>query len=34
LRYFLSNRIAYKILDEGADIEMLKVAEQKVEYLK
>jgi transcriptional regulator with XRE-family HTH domain len=31
---FLSDQIAYKILDEDADIEVLKVAEQKVEYLK
>jgi transcriptional regulator with XRE-family HTH domain len=31
---FLSDQIAYKILDEGADICVLKVAEQKVEYLK
>jgi transcriptional regulator with XRE-family HTH domain len=34
LRHFLSARIAYKILDENADIAVLKVAEQKVEYLK
>ena len=33
-RRFLSDQIAYKILDEDADIEVLKVAEQKVEYLK
>ena len=31
---FLSDRIAYKIIDENADIRVLKVAEQKVEYLK
>ena len=31
---FLSDQIAYKILDEDADIGVLKVAEQKVEYLK
>ena len=31
---FLSDQIAYKILDEGADIEILKVAEEKVKYLK
>lgn len=30
----LSDQIAYKILDENADIKVLKVAEQKVEYLK
>jgi transcriptional regulator with XRE-family HTH domain len=34
MRRFLSDQIAYKILDEDADIEVLKVAEQKVEYLK
>ena len=34
MKRFLSDQIAYKILDEDADIEMLKVAEQKVEYLK
>ena len=31
---FLSDHIAYKIIDENADIRVLKVAEQKVEYLK
>ncbi|GHT23775.1 hypothetical protein FACS189430_07570 [Bacteroidia bacterium] len=31
---FLSDRIAYKIIDENADIGVLRVAEQKVEYLK
>lgn len=31
---FLSDLIAYKIIDENADIKVLKVAEQKVEYLK
>jgi len=31
---FLSDRIAYKIIEENADINILKVAEQKVEYLK
>jgi transcriptional regulator with XRE-family HTH domain len=34
LKKFLSDQIAYKILNEDADIEVLKVAEQKVEYLK
>ncbi|GAB6395542.1 MAG: helix-turn-helix transcriptional regulator [Bacteroidales bacterium] len=34
LKRFLSDQIAYKILNEDADIEVLKVAEQKVEYLK
>ena len=31
---FLSDQIAYKIMDEEADIEILKVAEEKVKYLK
>jgi HTH-type transcriptional regulator, competence development regulator len=31
---FLSDQIAYRILDEEADIEILKVAEEKVLYLK
>ena len=31
---FLSDQIAYKILDEEADLAILKVAEQKVYYLK
>ena len=31
---FLSDRIAYQIIDENADIGVLRVAEQKVEYLK
>ena len=31
---FLSDQIAYKILYEEADIEILKVAEEKVIYLK
>ena len=31
---FLSDQIAYKILDEEADISILKVAEAKVKYLK
>ena len=31
---FLSDQIAYKILDEEADISILKVAEKKVSYLK
>ena len=34
LNNFLSDQIAYKILDEEADIEILKVAEEKVNYLK
>jgi len=31
---FLSDQIAYKIMDEEADIGILKVAEEKVKYLK
>ena len=31
---FLSDQIAYKILDEKADLNILKVAEKKVSYLK
>lgn len=31
---FLSDQIAYKILDEEADFEILKVAEKKLSYLK
>lgn len=31
---FLSDQIAYKILDEEADLSILKVAEKKVKYLK
>jgi transcriptional regulator with XRE-family HTH domain len=31
---FLSDQIAYKILDEEADLNVLKVAEEKVSYLK
>lgn len=34
LNNFLSDQIAYKIMDEEADIEILKVAEEKVRYLK
>lgn len=33
-RRFLSDQIAYKILDEDADISVLKEVEQKVVYLK
>lgn len=33
-RNFLSDVIAYKILDEEADLSILKVAEEKVKYLK
>jgi transcriptional regulator with XRE-family HTH domain len=31
---FLSDQIAYRILEEEADLEILKVAEEKVIYLK
>lgn len=31
---FLSDQIAYKILDEEADLDILKVAEAKVVYIK
>jgi len=31
---FLSDQIAYKIIDEEADLNILKVAEKKVSYLK
>lgn len=34
LSEFLSDQIAYKILDEEADLDILKVAEKKVSYLK
>lgn len=34
LNEFLSDQIAYKILDEEADLNILKVAEEKVEYIK
>lgn len=34
LNDLLSDQIAYKILDEKADLSILKVAEEKVKYLK
>lgn len=34
LEEFLSDQIAYKILDEEADLSILKVAEAKVAYIK
>jgi transcriptional regulator with XRE-family HTH domain len=34
MQRFLSDQIAYKILDENADIKVLKIAEQKIKYLK
>jgi len=34
LTNYLSDQIAYKILEEGADLNILRVAEKKVKYLK
>ena len=34
IKEFLSDLFAYKILEEEADLDTLKVAEKKVEYLK
>lgn len=34
LKEYLSDQIAYKILEEDADIDTLKIAERKVQYLK
>lgn len=34
MKEFLSDQIAYKIIEEEVDIDTLKVAEKKVEYLK
>jgi len=34
VKELLSDQFAYKILEEEADIDILKVAEEKVEYLK
>lgn len=34
LEEFLSDQIAYKILNEEADLNILKVAEKKVAYIK
>lgn len=34
LEEFLSDQIAFKILDEEADLNILKVAEEKVAYIK
>ncbi|MFN6378947.1 MAG: helix-turn-helix domain-containing protein [Flavobacteriales bacterium] len=31
---FLSDQIAYKIIDEEADLNILKVAEKKIAYIK
>ena len=34
MKEFLSDQIAYRILEEEADIDTLKVAEKKIQYLK
>lgn len=34
MKEYLSDRIAYKILEEQADLDTLRVAEKKVQYLK
>ena len=34
MKEFLSDQIAYRILEEEADLDILKVAEKKVQYLK
>jgi transcriptional regulator with XRE-family HTH domain len=34
LNDFISDQIAYKILEEDADLSILKVAEEKVKYFK
>jgi transcriptional regulator with XRE-family HTH domain len=34
LTNYLSDQIAYKILEEGADLNILRAAEKKVKYLK
>jgi HTH-type transcriptional regulator, competence development regulator len=34
MKEFLSDQIAYRILEEEADLDILKVAEKKVLYLK
>lgn len=34
LKEYLSDQIAYRILEEEADLDILKVAERKVHYLK
>lgn len=34
LKEMLSDQFAYKIIEEGADLDTFKVAEEKVEYLK
>jgi transcriptional regulator with XRE-family HTH domain len=34
IKEFISDQIAYKIIEEEADIDTLKIAEKKVQYLK
>ncbi len=34
IKEMLSDQFAYKIIEEGADLDTLRVAEEKVEYLK
>ena len=34
MKEYLSDQIAYRILEEEADLDTLKVAERKVQYLK
>ncbi|MDO5510486.1 MAG: helix-turn-helix transcriptional regulator [Weeksellaceae bacterium] len=34
IKEFISDQIAYKILEEEADLDILKVAEMKIKYLK
>lgn len=34
IKEFISDQIAYKLIEEEADIDTLKVAEKKIEYLK
>lgn len=34
IKEMLSDQFAYKIIEEGADLDTFKVAEEKVEYLK
>lgn len=34
MKEFLSDQIAYRILEEEADLDTLKVAERKIQYLK
>ncbi len=34
IKEFISDQIAYKILEEDADLDTLKVAEKKIQYLK